>query len=83
MLKVSRSFRPHIPMGGIMMKAKVRLECPRCGVELKCYAREVNANDARWAYTEASYKHLQDASCEVPKPQLTLISSASVMGAAA
>jgi hypothetical protein len=62
-------------MGGIMLKAKVRLECPRCGVALSCYAQTANLNSASWAFTHDSYKHLTDASCEPPKLVLVKIDS--------
>jgi hypothetical protein len=62
-------------MGGIMLKAKVRLECPRCGITLSCYARTVNSNNATWAFTHESHKHLTEASCEPPKLVLIKIDS--------
>lgn len=42
------------------MKPQLKLECPLCGEDLKFYFFEQNRNEARWAYTHESQRHLEE-----------------------
>ena len=43
-----------------MLTPQMKLECPLCGEGLKFYFFEQNRNEARWAYTHESQRHLEE-----------------------
>jgi hypothetical protein len=42
------------------MKARVRVVCPICGVDLACYAKVVEANNASWVLSPRGTQHLNE-----------------------
>lgn len=43
------------------MKARIKVICPICGVDLRTYGLVVNSNNASWALTESSTQNLEEA----------------------
>lgn len=56
-----------------MLKPKIHIVCPICGIELACEVRVFNVNDASWAFTATSFAHLKAANCGAPVNQLVLL----------
>ncbi|QED11620.1 hypothetical protein PP914_gp131 [Arthrobacter phage Qui] len=59
--------------GSLVLKPKIKISCPRCGIDLPCEVRDFRENNASWAFTAKSFEHLKAANCSAPSNQPVLL----------